>query len=132
MDLRIRTETFSPDEDLSWLGSAHGVATGDPITLDGSAFLATFADGIVPSGVVLGRITATGLYAPYSNAAADGTEVARGHLLTTKDLGGTTAGTAGDVAGSLYWHGEVVEAKLPTGHGLDAAAKADLPQVRYV
>ena len=132
MRLGIRTETFSPDEDHSWLGSAHGTVECDPITLDGDAFLTAFPTGVVPSGVVLGRVTATGLYAPYDNAAATGIEVARGHLFTTIDLGGTTAGTVGNTGAALFWHGEVVEAKLPTGHGLDAAAKADLVQIRYV
>lgn len=132
MDLGFKTETFSPVEDHTWLGSAHGTDNCDSITLDGDAFLATFANGIVPSGVVLGRVTATGLYRPYADGAVDGTEVARGHLFTTVDLGGTTAATVGNVAAALLWHGEVVEANLPTGHGLDAAAKADLPQIRYV
>lgn len=132
MRLGIRRETFGAPEDHSWLGSQHGTDNCDPITLDGDAFLATFTDGIVPSGVVLGRVTATGLYAPYDGAAADGSEVAKGHLFTTKELGGTTAATVGNVSAALYWHGEVVEANLPVGHGLDAAAKADLPQIRYV
>lgn len=132
MDLSIKTETKSPIENHEWLGSAHGTDNCDSITLDGDAFLTAFPTGVIPSGVVVGRVTATGKYAPYSNAAADGTEVARGHLFTTVDLGGTTAATVGDVAAALLWHGEVVEAKLPTNHGLDAAAKTDLPQIRYV
>jgi hypothetical protein len=132
MRLNIRTETFDPAEDHSWLGSQHGTENCDPVTLNGDAFLATFTDGVVPSGVVLGRVTATGRYVPYSDAAVDGSEVARGHLFTTIDLGGTTAATVGDTPAALYWHGEVVESKLPTGHGLDAAAKTDLSQIRYV
>lgn len=132
MNLGIRTETFTPPEDQRWLGSAHGTTECDSITLDGDAFLTTFPTGIVPSGVVLGKVTATGLYRQYIDGNSDGTEVARGHLFTTTDLGGTTAGTVDKVAAALYWHGEVVEAKLPTGHGLNAAAKVDLAQVRYV
>lgn len=132
MRLDIRTETFAPPENHSWLGSAHGAATCDPITLDGDAFLATFPSGIIPSGVLLGRVTATGLYRPYNNALADGTEVARYHLFTTIDLGGTTAATVGDTPAAGFWHGEVVEAKLPVGHGLDAPGKVDMSQIRYV
>lgn len=132
LNLPLKTETFSPSEDHKWLGSAHGTKEADSITLDADAFLATWPSGIVPSGVVLGRVTATGLYRPYSNAAVDGTEVARGHLFTTTDLGGTTAGAVDKVGAALYWHGEVVEANLPASHGLDAAAKTDLNQIRYV
>jgi hypothetical protein len=132
LNLPIKTETFSATEDQSWLGSAHGTNEADPITLDADAFLASFPTGVVPSGVVLGRVTATGLYRPYVDGNVDGTEVARGHLFTTVDLGGTTAAAVDKVGAALYWHGEVVEAKLPTNHGLNAAAKADLPQIRYV
>lgn len=128
MRLAQRTETFAAAEDQSWLGSAHGTTECDTITLDGSAFLATWADGIVPSGVVLGKITATGLYAPYDNGAADGTEVAAGILFQTVDLGDDGI----DSPAALYWHGEVIEAKLPTDHGLDAGARTDLKHIRFV
>jgi len=34
---------------------------------------------------------------------------------------------------ALYWHGEVVESFLPTGHGLTTAGKTDLaPHFRFV
>jgi predicted thioesterase len=84
--------------------------------------------------VVVGKITATGLYVPYTDAGTHGvgSDVALGHLLTTVDLGGTTTATVDRVAAALYWHGEVVEAKLPANHGLTTAAKADLPQIRDV
>jgi hypothetical protein len=53
--------------------------------------------------------------------------VARGHLLANvKVAAGHNAG------GALLWHGQVVEAKLPTGHGLDAAGKTDLKHIHYV
>jgi hypothetical protein len=134
MRLPITTEVFSASEDQSWLGSAHGTNECDPVTLNADLFLAAFPTGVVPSGVVVGKITATGLYAPYTDAATHGagTDTAAGHLFTTVDLGGTTAAAVDRVAGALYWHGEVVESKLPTNHGLTAAAKADLTQIRYV
>lgn len=234
MKLGIRTETFDPVENHEWLGSAHGTDICDSITLDGDAFLTLFPTGVIPSGVVLGRVTASGKYVPYggttdevqtvteggsgltsftltyagqttgaiaagataaqvqtalealsnidpgdvvvtggaggpftvtfagnladtnvaqmtatptggtgtvtvatltaggSDAVSDGSEVARGHLFTTVDLGGTTAPTVGDVPAALFWHGEVVTAKLPTGHGLDANAQTDLKHIRYV
>jgi len=130
--LDLKTELFSSPENHAWLASAHGVDVGDPITLDGATFLAAFPTGIIPSGVVVGKVTATGLYRAYLTGAVDGSQTALGHLLTTIDLGGTTAGTVGNTGAALYWHGEVVEAKLPTGHGLDAGAKTALKQVRYV
>ena len=132
MKLGIKRETFAAPEDYSWLGSAHGTNEADPITLNGDAFLAAFPDGVVPGGTVVGMVTATGLYEPYADAGAGGLDVARGHLLTTVDLGGTTAATVGNVGAALYWHGEVIVANLKTNNGLTAAARADLPQIRYV
>lgn len=234
-NLPLVTETFSPGEDHSWLGKAIGTTECDTVTLDADSFLTTFPTGIVPSGVVLGKVTATGLYRQYAANVAevqtitrtatggnvditfdgetaagvavvaattaaqiqaaletlsninpgdvavtgadggpfvvtfggqylgedvpaividdtnatggtvvvaqttaggaavdDGTEVAAGHLFTTTDLGGTTAGAVDKVVVPLYWMGEVVESKLPVGHGLDAAAKAQLTHIRYV
>jgi hypothetical protein len=55
-------------DDQSWLGSAHGTNECDTITLDGPACLDAFPDGVIPSGTVLGKITATGKYGPSSTA----------------------------------------------------------------
>lgn len=130
MRLAQQTEAAYENEDRSWLGSAHGTQNARPITLDGDTFLATFADGIVPSGVVLGIITATGLYGPYDDAAGDGREVARGHLYSTVEV---AAGATGDAGAALFEHGRVYTPNLPTGHGLNAAARVDLRgQIIYV
>jgi hypothetical protein len=97
---------------------------------------AVFTNGRVPSGVVLGKITASGRYGPYDDAETDGREVAVGHLFTTTQLNrpelGDDPAVFRNVGGALLWHGEVVEAKLPTDHGLDANAKTDLKHIRYV
>lgn len=131
VDVSLKTETFS-NENQEWLGSAHGTDSIDSITLDADLFLAAFTDGVVKSGVALGKITASGKYGPYDNAAVDGRQTAVGLLFTTVDLRGTTAATAKDVWGALLWHGKVIEAKLPVGHGVDAAAKAELTFIRFV
>lgn len=132
LNLPLVTQAYTASEDQKWLGSAHGTNEADPITLDGDTFLASFPTGIVPSGVVLGKITATGLYRQMLAASTDGSQTAVGHLFTTTDLGGTTAATVDRVSAALYWHGEVVEADLPANHGLTAAAKTALNQIRYV
>lgn len=127
MDLRIRSEQFTPSEDQSWLGSAHGTNEADTITLDG-ALLGDFEDGFVPSGIVLGRVTSTGLYGPYDPGAEDGRETARGHLFTTKGLNeGQTR-----VPAALLWHGQVIVDRLPENHGLDTDAADALRQIDYV
>lgn len=126
-DLGVVTDSYT-SENQSWLGSAHGTNECDTVTLDADKFLATFPTGIVPSGVTLGKITATGLYAPYTDAATHGagSDTMVGHLFTTVDLQGITSGTAKDKVAALLWHGQVIEAKLPTGHGLTTAGKADV------
>jgi hypothetical protein len=122
MDLTIRTETFS-QEDQSWLASAHGTDAARSITLDTSAFTSGthYPNGYFPSGLPLGKITASGKYAPYNNAAADGTEVLAGFLFTS--VKAPSVNTI-DPQGALLWHGAVVESKLPIA--VDAAGKTDL------
>lgn len=121
MDLSVKSEAWGGD-DQSWLGAAHGQDMGRSVTLDTSAFTAGthYPDGYVRSGTPLGRITASGLYAPYNAAGVDGTETLAGFLLTPVKM---TAGGA-DVGGSLFEHGRVVESNLPIT--IDAAGKADV------
>lgn len=132
MKLGLTTETFGASENQKWLGSAHGTSEADSITLDGALADTDFPGGSIPSGVVLAKVTATGRYAKYNDALSNGREVALGHLFTTVDLKASGRTTGADVTAALFWHGEVVEANLPSGHGLDAAGKVDLKNVRYV
>jgi hypothetical protein len=123
MDLTVRSETFGADNQ-TWLASQHGLGdVGRPVTLDTSAFTAGthYPQGFFKSGIPLGRITATGKYAPYNNALSDGTEVLAGFLLTPIKA---AADTTVDPVGALMEHGQVVEANLPIA--IDAAGKADV------
>lgn len=122
MDLSVRSETFGGDNQ-TWLSAQHGTDFGRSITLDTSAFTAGthYPTGVFRSGTPLGRITATGMYGPYNNAAADGTETLAGFLLTPVKA---PAATTTDVGGSLFEHGRVVEANLPIA--IDAAGKTDV------
>lgn len=128
MDITLQpTETWTA-EDRSWLGSRDGTEVTQTITLDTSAFTEAthFPNGYIPSGTILGKVTATGLYGPYNNSASDGTEVAVGFLFSA-----TKVRTGGpDVGAAIHWRGVIRAARLPraiteTG-GLDAAARTDL------
>lgn len=122
MDISVRKDTVL-SENRSWLGSAHGTEATRTVTLDTAKFTGNkVSNGSILSGLVLGRITATGLYGPYDNAATDGREVAAGFLFNTITV---PAGTT-KVGAPLMEHGVVIEAKLPTGNGLDTAAKTDM------
>lgn len=117
-------------ENRSWLQSPHGTdpGTNPNATLDVSKFTQAthYPDGYVRSGIVLGKVTATGLYGPYDNTASDGREVAAGHLFGSLSVTGETK-----VAGALVVHGFVDAAKLPANHGLDTAGRADLKNIIY-
>lgn len=137
-------------EDRSWDLSPHGSEPGTTpsITLDVSAFTAAthYPNGYIPSGTVLGRITATGLYAPYDDAfdadpvtagqQGDGREVAAGLLFASVKVP-DTADTTKDVGGALKVHGFVDPDKLPIANGaagggfLDAAARNDLTLIHF-
>jgi hypothetical protein len=73
MDISLRSEGPWVAENRQWLGSAHGTEATRTITLDVSAFTegTHYPDGYIPSGTLLARITATGLYGPYAGTAAE-------------------------------------------------------------
>jgi hypothetical protein len=127
MDISLQpTETWIA-ENRSWLGSSHGTDVPMTVTLDTTKFTQAthFPNGYVPSGCVLGKITATGLYGPYDDTAVDGRAVAAGFLYSNTRM--VTGGK--NVGAPMHWHGAVKAAKLPFQSGtgfLDAAGKVDL------
>lgn len=126
------TNTVTQVEDRSWDLSPHGSEPGAVLnaTLDVSKFAELYPNGYIPSGIVLGQITASKLYGPYDTAAVDGSEVAAGHLFGSL----TVKAGATKIGGGLKVHGFVKESRLPqtTGKGaLDAAAKTALKLVHY-
>lgn len=134
-DISVSTTSFQVEK-RDWLipqpgGIGHGYTPSG--TLDVSAFTAGthYPNGYFPSGLVLGRITATGKLGPYDNAASDGRQTAVGLLFAATKVP-NTADTTKDV-GCAYVaaFAVVVTAKLPTGHGLDAAAQTDLARIHF-
>jgi hypothetical protein len=132
MDLALISESIGQD-DQRWLGSAHGTAAGDSITLDASAFSAGthYPNGYLPSGTCVSLNTSTQKYGPYTTGGANGTGTNAGHLLTPVQIksGSSTP------SGALFWHGEVITAFLPFQSGtgsVDATGKGQLPQIKYV
>jgi len=77
------------------------------------------------AGQVLGKITATGLYAAYDDGASDGTQVAKGILEATTEVDDQAGGTLAIMLRSAT----VFEDLLV---GLDAAGKVDLGSKSYV
>lgn len=93
------------------ISESSGTRSRDEITIAAAA-------GKMVAGTVLGKITASGKYTAYSNAASDGTEVAAGILYSgVEDL-------AVDQKAVMFGRDcEVAEIRLT---GIDAAGKADL------
>jgi len=79
--------------------------------------IASTAPAMVP-GTVVGVITASGKYAPYSNAAVDGTQTAAGILYASVD-----DRAADQKAVVIVRDAEVVSSELT---GIDAPAKVEL------
>jgi len=114
-------------EDRSWILSQWGLGPGEnpSIVLDISAFTKAthYPNGYIKSGEPLGKITATGLYGPYDNAAADGREVGAGFLhsaTVVPDMSDTTK----DVGAALVKAGFIKESNLP--RAIDAGFRTDL------
>lgn len=129
MDLSLKTEQFGSD-DQSWLGSAHGTDATETVVLDTSTFTAGthYPDGYFKSGLPLGKITATGKYGPYSDAAADGRQTLIGFLFAA--VPAPTDNTI-DPAGAMLTHGKVRASRLPVA--VDAAGQADVAgTIRFV
>lgn len=144
MNLSQTRETITAAGDQSWLGSAHGTDNAESVTLDGARFTTDtqetrWPEGEVPSGVVVARDATSGLVVPYdetydsdaatAGAQPNGADVAIGHLLEGVRIDATAPG---NVAAALFWHGQVVVANLPTGHGLNQAAAAEMSHIHYV
>ncbi len=75
------------------------------------------ADGVIPAGQLVGRITASKKYGEYSEAAGDGRNVARGVLRQSIDV------SKSDVLGNVVYGGVLKYSKL---RGHDAGALTDL------
>lgn len=128
------TGSFTTD-DRPWLlfeavGHQQPVATTHAV-LDFSLFTAAthYPDGFIPSGVVLAKVTATDRYGPYSGSATDGRETAAGHLYNATKVPAVTATKVAVAVVDAF--AVVSESRLPANHGLDAAAKAELPLIKF-
>ncbi|WP_029932519.1 head decoration protein [Nocardia otitidiscaviarum] len=134
-DIGLVTTTYQVDN-KQWLLSRHGTDHTPNVTLDISLFTAGthYPNGYIPSGCVIGKVTATGLFGPYDDAAVDGRETAYGITfapVTAVRSNGTTATKVG--TGALV-HGVVSESKLPFQAGagsVDANGMADLKNIRF-
>ena len=119
--MALKTQGFLTGEFL--VSEAEGTRSRDQLTV-------TISGGVaLPSGTVLGKITATGKYLKPTTGAADGSQTAAAVLLT--DLGATTAnGDYQTVA--ITRDAEVISSLLNGGTGPLAGAAASLATVGII
>lgn len=129
--LNVRRSEFQA-EDRSWLRGPHGTEPGanPTVTLLTALFdqAEHYPNGFIPSGIVLGKVTATGVYGPYDSTAEDGREVAAGLLFGSLTVDGDR------VASGLVIHAFVNADRLPIDAGagaLDAAARTALKHIIF-
>jgi hypothetical protein len=132
-DITVRSSSWQVDN-REWAIGTHGHDLTPSVTLDVSKFTKAthFPNGYIPSGTLLGKVTATGLYGPYVEGAGDGREVARGVLFSFLRAIDQQGNTLAKVGGAILVHGAVKESKLPTNSGVDTAGKADLPLIVWL
>lgn len=124
-------------EDRSWFLSDPEDAYCPGGTLDITKFTAAthYPNGYIPSGIVLGLVSASGLYGPYDDTAADGRQTATGILFSTVrtlQWNGTALAKVGVT--QVVYNAVVSVARMPfnstnasTGRGyIDANGQADL------
>jgi len=99
------------------LSEGNGSISREQVTISSTA-------GALVAGTVMGKITATGEYVAYSNAAADGSEVAAGVLYAN-----VADSTADQKAVIIARHAEVQASELT---GLDAPARVDLAAIGII
>lgn len=139
-DISVYTQPFAA-EDLSWDLTEPGQGYDKGGTLDITKFTQAqhFPNGFIPSGCVLGIVTATGLLGPYLDTAGDGRQTAVGVLKATVTVVQPT-GVVKAKVGCAFRKAfcAVSTARLPftsvnaaNGGFIDAAGKADLPLIVF-
>lgn len=132
-DISVRSTSYQVD-DRAWAIGTHGFDITPSVTLDLTKFTKAthFPNGYIPSGTVIAKITASGLYGPYDDALANGQEVASGLLFSFLRAIDPQGNTLTKVGGALFVHGAVKESKLPTNSGINANAKTDLSKIVWL
>ena len=129
-------------ENLSWDLSNPEVPYVDGGTIDVSLFTQAqhFPNGYIPSGTVLGKVTAGGALGPYLDAASDGRQTAVGILRASVQVVQPANGSLKSKVGVavLKAWGVVSTSKLPftssnaaAGGYLDANGQADLTHIHF-
>lgn len=105
--MSVKVQTFG--DDMTWLGSAHGLRNARTVTVDTTAFSAQAKNGVIPSGTPV--TVAKGVATPYA-----GSGKFSGFILTDQPV------DAGKIGSPVLDHGRVNVGKLPVDFTVPAAA----------
>lgn len=129
--LVVSGDKFAPN--YSWIADKESLIHV-PVVIDHAALDPTlpagYPAGLLRSGLVLGKVTATGEYKEYDDADSDGTQTATGvlyHAVRLKDPFGNALPAGQKVFGEMVVGGKVDSSKLL---GLDANGKTDLQALK--
>jgi hypothetical protein len=135
-EITVTSTTYNTG-DRSWLlfeadGQPGPVSRGTA-EIDFSAFTSGthYPNGYLPSGLVLGKITATGRLAPYVDANSNGTQTAVGILYNNITLPAGAPAASKVSAAYVRSFAAVSVSRLPANNGLDAAAQVDLKLIDF-
>src|SRR5687768_2726809 len=127
----VSGDKFAPN--YAWIRNKESLISV-PVLLDHAAADATlpagYPSGTLRSGLVLGKVTATGEYKEYDNTDADGTQTATGillHAVRLKDPFGNALDSGQEVFGQMVVGGQVDSSLLI---GLDAAGLVELQALK--
>jgi Bacteriophage lambda head decoration protein D len=133
-DITVTSTSFLP-ADRPWL-LFEAVGHEQPVSTDfGLINFALFTsgthypNGFIPSGVLLGKVTTGGRLGPYDNAASDGRQTAVGLLYNAISV--PTDLTRKVAVALVDCFAVISESRLPTGNGIDAPGKVDLPLCKF-
>lgn len=124
-DLSITTKVASPNSDYRWLRSRHGRDNAVTATIDVSKLVSGTdydSNGVVPSGLALGKVTGADSYGPYDPAATDGRQYLAGFLLEPQQLQASfTTLTTTNLIAPMLVHGIIDPAFVPNTPTLDTS-----------
>lgn len=126
MQLGITTKALS-FENQAWLYSHDGAKGAKPATLLLSLFTegTHFPNGYFPSGLELGRVTATGKFGPFNPGANDGRELRVFYLFTSLVVRYKTGEAVGAVLDGTFTP-TIVKSKLPIATQLNGTTELTL------
>ncbi|MEV6432579.1 head decoration protein [Nocardia sp. NPDC051463] len=118
----------------SGAGLTGGSSPGVTVATATGGVVGHYVNGYIPSGCVIGKVTATGRFGPYDDGASDGREVAYGITFAPVRVIRENGSTATKVGTGALVLGVVSASKLPfqTGPGsIDANGRTDLKNIRF-